>query len=100
MHETERRRSLQFGKNGPYTIRVGARDGFVGIEYALLGMKIGRQRTVVVPPNLTYHERKTYRDLPENSMLIYNLSLLSLGEKWDSEMERRLNRCSEKRGND
>ncbi len=62
----------------------------MGIEYGLLGMEIGGKRTVVVPPNLTYHERKTYRDLPANSMLIYNLSLVSLGEKWDSEMEHRL----------
>jgi FKBP-type peptidyl-prolyl cis-trans isomerase len=76
--------------DGPYPVRVGARDGFVGIEYGLLGMKVGGKRTVVVPPNLTYHERKTYRDLSENSMLIYNLTLLSLGEKWDEEMERRL----------
>ncbi|MEQ1907164.1 MAG: FKBP-type peptidyl-prolyl cis-trans isomerase [Pirellulaceae bacterium] len=80
----------------PYPVRVGARDGFVGIEYGLLGMKIGGKRTVVVPPNLTYHERKTYRDLPEHSMLIYNISLLSLGEKWDSEMEERLTRGSSK----
>jgi FKBP-type peptidyl-prolyl cis-trans isomerase len=77
-------------KDGPYPIRVGARDGFVGIEYGLLGMQTGGKRTVVVPPNLTYHERKTYNDLPENAMLIYDLTLLSLGDKWDPEMEHRL----------
>lgn len=85
-------------EDGPYPVRVGARDGFVGIEYGLLGMKIGGKRTVVVPPNLTYHERNTYRDLPENSVLIYNISLMSLGEKWDSEMEHRLTRGSNNTG--
>jgi FKBP-type peptidyl-prolyl cis-trans isomerase len=62
----------------------------VGIEYGLLGMQTGGKRTVVVPPNLTYHERKTYNDLPENAMLIYDLPLLSLGDKWAPEMEQRL----------
>ncbi|MFN7627026.1 MAG: FKBP-type peptidyl-prolyl cis-trans isomerase [Pirellula sp.] len=77
-------------KDEPYPVRVGARDGYVGVEYGLLGMKIGGKRTVVVPPNLTYSERKTYRDLPENAMLIYHLSLVSFGEKWDPDMEHRL----------
>lgn len=62
----------------------------MGIEYGLLGMLPGGRRTVVVPPNLTYHERKTFTDLPENAMLIYGLTLVSLGEKWDPEMEHRL----------
>lgn len=74
----------------PYPVRVGARDGYVGVEYGLLGMKVGGKRTVLVPPNLTYNERKAYRDLPENAMLIYHLSLVAFGEKWDPEMEHRL----------
>ena len=74
----------------PYPIRVGGRDCYAGIEYDLLGMSIGGQRTIVVPPNLTYDERKTYRDLPQNGMLIYELKLIGLPEKWDPEMERRV----------
>ena len=81
-------------QDGPYPIRVGARDGFVGIEYGLLGMKIGGKRTVTVPPNLTYYERRTYPDLSDSSMLVYHLTLVSLGEKWDPEMELRLEKGS------
>ncbi len=76
--------------DSPYPIRVGGRDCYVGVEYGLLGMRVGGQRTVVVPPNLTYHERKTYTDLPENALLVYDLKLIALPEKWDPEMERRL----------
>lgn len=76
--------------NSPYPVRVGGRDCFAGIEYGLLGMRVGGQRTVIVPPNLTYDERKTYPELPESALLVYELQLISLSEKWDPEMESRL----------
>jgi len=76
--------------NSPYPVRVGGRDCFVGIEYGLLDMRVGGQRTVIVPPNLTYDERKTYPELPESALLVYELQLISLPEKWDPEMESRL----------
>jgi FKBP-type peptidyl-prolyl cis-trans isomerase len=62
----------------------------VGIEYGLLGMRVGGKRSILVPPNPTYHERKTYREIPEDAMLIYELRLVDLSEKWDAEMESRL----------
>lgn len=76
--------------NDPYRIRVGGRDCFVGIEYGLLGMRVGGRRSILVPPNLTYQERKTFRDIPEDATLIYDLQLIDLPEKWDPEMESRL----------
>lgn len=74
----------------PFRIRVGARDCYVGIEYGLLGMQVGGRRTVIVPPHLIYHERKTFAELPETAMLVYDLQLIDLPAKWDAEMESRL----------
>lgn len=74
----------------PFAIRVGARDCGVGIEYGLLGMRVGGIRTVDVPPNLTYVERQTFADLPENAMLIYRIELIDIPRKWDDDMEQRL----------
>jgi peptidylprolyl isomerase len=76
--------------NDPYRIRVGGRDCYVGIEYGLIGMRVGGKRSILVPPNLTYHERKTYREIPQDAMLIYELRLVDLPEKWDAEMDSRL----------
>ena len=73
-----------------HPLRVGARDCCVGIEYGLLGMQRGGTRRVVAPPNLTYIERKSFPDLPEDSMLIYELTLVEITEKWDPEMQERL----------
>ena len=72
------------------TIRVGTRNYCVGIEYGLIGMQIGGKRTVRVPPNLTYIERKSYCDIPQDAILIYELELVDLPTKWDAEMEHRL----------
>lgn len=89
---TRRKGDLLFASDAssPYTIRVGARDCSAGIEYGLLGMRVGGRRTVIAPPNLTYNERKSYPDLPTTALLVYELELIGLPEKWDPEMERRL----------
>ena len=89
---TQRKGDVVFATNpdSPYQIEVGRRDYFAGIEYGLLGMRIDGRRTVIVPPNLIYYERKTYPDIPENALLIYEITLVDLGEKWDPEMEHRL----------
>ena len=71
-------------------IRVGGRDCFAGLEYGLLGMRTGGQRRVVVPPNLTYDERKVYPDISERSIIIYEITLNGFAEKWDPDMESRL----------
>lgn len=76
--------------DSPNPIRVGGRDCYAGIEYGLLGMRIGGRRTVVAPPKIIYDERKTCPDLPVNALLVYLLQLIALPEKWDPEMERRL----------
>ena len=53
-------------------------------------MQVGGRRTVVVPPNLTYDERKTYSELPTDAILVYELELIDLPGKWDPEIEHRL----------
>lgn len=89
---TPRRGDIVFASDpaSPYPVRVGGRDCFVGLESGLLGMRIGGRRTIVVPANLTYDERKTYQELPADTMLIYELQLVDLPSKWDADMERRL----------
>jgi peptidylprolyl isomerase len=89
---TRRKGDLVFASTDqePYSIRVGARDSCIGIEYGLIGMQLGGKRLIQVPPHLTYVERKIYPDLPEDAMLIYEIELIDLPTKWDVEMEHRL----------
>ena len=53
-------------------------------------MQVGGIRTIKVPPNLTYIERKIYGNIPEEAMLVYEIELIELREKWDADMENRV----------
>jgi hypothetical protein len=60
-----------------FTFTVG--DGMVidGWEKGLLGMKVGGQRILVVPPNMGYGERGI-GPIPGNATLVFSIELLSI----------------------
>jgi FKBP-type peptidyl-prolyl cis-trans isomerase len=68
----------------PAQFRIGQREIVPAIDYGIIGMAVGGQRIVRVSPQLTYYERKTHPDLPENVALRYEIELLRLSDKWDS----------------
>jgi peptidylprolyl isomerase len=73
----------------PSVIDVGRRDYHAAIEYGLLGMQVGGRRSVVVPPILVGYLRTQY-ELPQGSMVVIELHLIELPERWDPDMESRL----------
>lgn len=75
----------------PSEVDVGRRDFFVGIEYGLLGMRVGGRRSIVVPPHLMGYLPRIY-DLPSGAMVVIELHLIDLPQKWDPDMESRLAR--------
>ena len=60
----------------PFTFTIG--DGYViqGWEQGLLGMRVGGQRLIAVPPSLGYGDRAV-GNIPANSTLIFDVELLS-----------------------
>ena len=54
--------------------------GFViaGWDEGVLGMKVGGQRRLVVPPHLGYGEQGAGNDVPSNATLVFDIELLSL----------------------
>lgn len=64
------------GKN-PYPVRLG--DGAVipGWEQGLLGMKVGGQRQLTIPPELAYGA-KGRPGIPPNAYLFFDVELASL----------------------
>ena len=51
---------------------------FPGFSQGILGMKVGGQRKVVMPPNLAYGEQGSPPSIPGNATLIFDISLLAL----------------------
>ena len=70
-------------RNVPVQFEIGRRGALPAIEYGIAGMAVGGLRSVRVSPQLTYYERKIYRDLPENVALRYEIELIRLSDKWD-----------------
>ena len=61
----------------PFTFKVGAGMVIKGWEQGLLGMKVGGQRVLVVPPELAYGSRKV-GPIPPNSTLVFAIELLEV----------------------
>jgi peptidylprolyl isomerase len=63
--------------NQPFSFRAGARQVIPGWDEAVLDMKTGEKRLVVLPPELAYGERGVGNGaIPPNSFLVFEIELL------------------------
>jgi len=62
----------------PVAFKLGKGSLIPGFEEALLGMKPGGKRVVLIPPKLAYGERGS-GPIPPNSPLVFYLELRSIG---------------------
>ncbi|WIA10556.1 hypothetical protein OEZ85_010743 [Tetradesmus obliquus] len=68
-----------------------------GLQQALLGMKIGGQRSVLVPPQLGFGSAAVlapYAGVPANSMLRYDVELVRVSAKGPDAMMKGISQCS------
>lgn len=57
------------------TTKIGKRDVIAGIEYALVGMKVGGYRKIRISPHLGYRNEGVAEKIPPNAVLVYELWL-------------------------
>lgn len=74
---TEFDNSLKRG--APITFRIGYGDVIQGWEEGLIGMKVGGQRVLVVPPSLGYGA-EVNGPIPANSTLLFSISLIEIAK--------------------
>ena len=58
-----------------HTVELGRRQAIAGVEYALLGMKMGGYRKVRLSPHLAYRDQGLAELIPTNAVLIVELWL-------------------------
>lgn len=62
----------------PLSVLIGVGRMISGVDRGILGMKVGGQRTLVVPPRMGYGERLAFGEVPPNSTLIFEVRLLDV----------------------
>lgn len=60
----------------PLTFVVGAQQVIPGWDQGVMGMKVGGQRTLIIPPSLAYGARGAGNVIPPHATLIFDLELV------------------------
>lgn len=65
--------------NKPRTFQIGNGDVIKGIEYSVIGMKIGGIRRLIIPPRLAYNDNRFSKSLvAENEFITMDIELMDL----------------------
>lgn len=62
----------------PFPVTLGKGQVIQGWELGLLGMKVGEERKLVIPPELAYGKEGIGGVIPENATLIFDVQLLEI----------------------
>ena len=70
-----------FGHVAPFPYTLGNNQVIQGWELGLLGMKVGEERKLTIPPELAYGAQSPSSLIPANSTLVFDITMVSINGK-------------------
>lgn len=67
-----------YDRKEPFSFMLGAGRVIKGWDKGVLGMKVGGQRTLIIPPSMAYGSRGAGRVIPPDATLIFEVELMGL----------------------
>jgi FKBP-type peptidyl-prolyl cis-trans isomerase FkpA len=68
-------------RNAHFSFMLGAGKVIKGWDHGVRGMKVGGERTLIIPPAMAYGARGVGKMIPPNSTLIFDVELVGIQEK-------------------
>lgn len=68
-----------FDRKEYFSFMLGAGRVIKGWDQGVNGMKVGGERTLIIPPSMAYGTRGAGNIIPPNTTLIFDVELISLG---------------------
>ncbi len=62
----------------PFSVTLGKGEVIPGWELGLLGMKVGEERKLIIPPDLAYGKDGYPGVIPGNATLVFDVQLLEI----------------------
>jgi FKBP-type peptidyl-prolyl cis-trans isomerase FkpA len=68
-------KGAQFDTNTSFTFRLGTGAVIRGWDQGVVGMRVGGQRRLVIPPDLAYGNQSPGGIIPPNATLVFDITL-------------------------
>jgi len=80
LHDSSRpeAKGTQFDSQPNFPFRLGTGAVIRGWDQGVVGMRVGGQRRLVIPPELAYGDRSPGNPIPPNATLVFDITMNSV----------------------